>query len=59
MKNCHSCESGSPEGFEFPGFLLPCLPQAGAEMTEREVRCFGDITIKLVNEMTMLFANSL
>jgi len=59
MKGGHSCESRSREGLEFSGFPLPCVRQAGKEMMQREVRCFCDIPIKLVNEMTMLFATSL
>jgi hypothetical protein len=59
MKGDHSYESRSRERLKFPGFLLPCLRQAGEEMMQREIRCFWDITNKLVNEMTMRFATSL
>ncbi len=36
----YSLESRSREGLELPGFPLPCLWEAGAEMRQREVCSF-------------------
>jgi hypothetical protein len=33
IRICHSCEDRNPVFLFFPGFPLPCLPQAGAGMT--------------------------
>jgi hypothetical protein len=54
----HSLKSTSREGFELPGFPLPCLREAGTEMRQKEVCSFCNIPIKLVNEMNIQSATN-